>query len=59
MVNINYSLFIPMRPTLQAVVDAFGIRSMLDCACGDATWQGDLVTMEVPDKEWGYVEKIH
>ena len=56
MVNINDSPFPP-----QAVVDAFGIRSMLDCACGDATWQGDLVTvevtmevtMEVPEKEWG------
>ncbi|CAJ1334749.1 unnamed protein product [Effrenium voratum] len=23
---------------LEAVVDAFGITSMLDCACGDATW---------------------
>ena len=22
----------------QAVVDAFKVRSMLDCACGDATW---------------------
>ena len=25
---------------LQAVVDAFEVRSMLDCACGDATWLG-------------------
>mmetsp|Transcript_108407 Transcript_108407/g.349811 ORF Transcript_108407/g.349811 Transcript_108407/m.349811 type:complete len:451 (+) Transcript_108407:3-1355(+) len=24
--------------SLEAVVDHFGIRSMLDCACGDATW---------------------
>lgn len=23
---------------LEAVVDQFGVRSMLDCACGDATW---------------------
>lgn len=24
--------------TNKAVVDAFEVRSMLDCACGDATW---------------------
>lgn len=23
---------------MEAVIDRFGIRSMLDCACGDATW---------------------
>eukprot|EP00435_Cladocopium_sp_Y103_P007868 s1448_g2.t1 len=43
---------------LEAVVDAFGIRSMLDCACGDATWMVPFFVTRHPEIQYTGVDVV-
>lgn len=37
---------------IEAVMDRFGVRSMLDCACGDATWMVPYLVARHPELEY-------
>ncbi|CAK9100905.1 unnamed protein product [Durusdinium trenchii] len=43
---------------LEAVVDAFEIRSMLDCACGDATWMVPFFVARHPEIDYTGVDVV-
>lgn len=43
---------------LEAVVDAFGIRRMLDCACGDATWMVPFFVTRHPEIDYTGVDVV-
>lgn len=43
---------------LEAVVDAFGVRSVLDCACGDATWMVPYFVRRHPEVSYTGVDIV-
>lgn len=43
---------------LEAVVDAFEVRSMLDCACGDATWMVPFFVARHPEIDYTGVDVV-
>jgi len=43
---------------LEAVIDTFGIRTMLDCACGDATWMVPFFVAKHPEVQYTGVDVV-
>lgn len=43
---------------IDAVIDHFGVRSMLDCACGDATWMYPFVIARHPELSYCGVDIV-
>ncbi|CAE8652974.1 unnamed protein product [Polarella glacialis] len=43
---------------LEAVVDAYGVRSIIDCACGDATWMVPFFVARHPEISYVGVDVV-
>jgi len=43
---------------LEAVVDAFGVRKVIDCACGDATWMVPYFVARHPEIDYTGVDIV-